>query len=111
MTTTVEPGRPKLPPVRFAVPLKLVTVRPLESTARSFAVKGTPACCGDATASHAKPASGPESATVKTSSRVSAPAPLVAVMLPLKVPAIVGVPLMSPVLVFTPRPGGSGEAA
>ncbi len=38
------------------------------------------------------------------------PAPLLAVMVTLVVPAVVGVPEITPVLVFTVRPGGSGLA-
>ena len=38
------------------------------------------------------------------------PAPLLAVMVTLVVPAAVGVPEITPVLVFTLRPGGSGLA-
>ena len=37
-------------------------------------------------------------------------APLLAVMVTLVVPAVVGVPEITPVLVFTLRPGGSGLA-
>jgi len=37
-------------------------------------------------------------------------APLLAVMVTLVVPAVVGVPEITPVLVFTVRPGGSGLA-
>lgn len=37
-------------------------------------------------------------------------APLVAVMVTLVVPAVVGVPEITPVLVLTLRPGGSGVA-
>ena len=38
------------------------------------------------------------------------PAPLLAVIVTLVVPAVVGVPEITPVLVFTLRPGGSGLA-
>jgi hypothetical protein len=38
------------------------------------------------------------------------PAPLLALMVTLVVPAVVGVPEITPVLVFTLRPGGSGLA-
>ena len=37
-------------------------------------------------------------------------APLLAVIVTLVVPAVVGVPEITPVLVFTLRPGGSGVA-
>ena len=37
-------------------------------------------------------------------------APLLAVIVALVVPAVVGVPEITPVLVFTLRPGGSGLA-
>jgi hypothetical protein len=38
------------------------------------------------------------------------PAPLLALMVTLVVPAVVGVPEITPVLVLTVRPGGSGLA-
>jgi hypothetical protein len=47
---------------------------------------------------------------VMTNVAVPVPPGLVALMVTLYIPAVVGVPEISPVLVFTLRPGGSGLA-